>query len=240
MVSRPRATRRWLTLAPCCSPGRCPEPGMKTFKGRGRNLAQNRKHGEKRKKTRGRGGVCVLGSVCASWQSKMGLSTSSKADGMSCVLPNKMSSWNQQSARWICWIWCSWSYFSWLDCPSRQGPPPNLIGWFPLWSAERRLHTRWRSIDSHVLARSAGVFSQRQRGGFVNSSLLPSVSVTRGCQNTEFQVGGCFCFSLFPSNSFWPSMGAHVNILNILDEWFIRVILSSLFCVWVSNALVAQ
>lgn len=163
-----------------------------------------------------------------------------KLMGMSCVLPNKMSSWNQQSARWICWIWCSWGYFSWLDCPSRQGPPPDLIGWFPLWSAERRLHTRWRSIDSHVLARSAGVFSQRQRGGFVNSSLLPSVSVTRGCQNTEFQVGGCFCFSLFPSNSFWPSMGAHVNILNILDEWFIRVILSCLFCVWVSNALVAQ
>ena len=81
--------------------------------------------------------------------------------GMSRVLPNKMASWNQQSARWICWIWCSWSYFSWLDCPSCQGPPPSLMGWFPLWSAERRLHsrhTRWRSTDSHVLARTAGVF----------------------------------------------------------------------------------
>lgn len=75
---------------------------MKTFKGRGRNLAQNRKHGEKRKKTRGRGGVCVLGVSAHHDSQKWVCPRPPKLMGMSCVLPNKMSSWNQQSARWIC------------------------------------------------------------------------------------------------------------------------------------------
>lgn len=75
---------------------------MKTFKGRGRNLAQNRKHGEKREKQQGVE-VSVYWGVSAHHDSqKWVCPRPPKLMGMSCVLPNKMSSWNQQSARWIC------------------------------------------------------------------------------------------------------------------------------------------
>lgn len=98
MVSRPRATRRWLSLAPCCSPGKCQEPGMKNSDWESRRIWRCE-------------WVCILG--------KKSLSLSN--DRMSCVQPNKMASESQQSAWWICWIWQSRNYSSWLDCRSYQG-----------------------------------------------------------------------------------------------------------------------